>query len=134
MGRIVIGVIVGFIVWSIVWVGSEQTLGRFWAEFGAHSIEAEKALTNNTALDTSPTIAFVNLIRSFLTSMIAGYLAALTAGEYKRSTMILGVILIAVGIAVEYFFWNLAPAWYHILFVLFLLPMTVLGGRLRRAS
>ncbi len=134
MGRIIIGVVVGFIVWSIVWVGSEQTLGRFWTEFGTHTLEAEKALTNNTSLETSSAIAVANLIRSFLTSIIAGYLAALAAGEYKRSTMILGVILVAVGIAVEYMFWNLAPAWYHILFVLFLLPMTILGGRMRRAS
>lgn len=134
MGRTIIGVVVGFIVWSIVWVGGEQTLGRFWPEFGAHSIEAEKAFTNGTALETSSTIAVVNLVRSFLTSLIGGYLAALVAGEYKRSTMILGFILIAVGIAVEYFFWNLAPAWYHILFILFLLPMTILGGRLRRSE
>ena len=134
MVRIILGVIVGFIVWSIVWVGSEQTLGRFWPEFGTHSLDAEKALTNNTALETSPVIAFANLIRSFLTSIIAGYLAALVAGEFKKSTMILGVILVAVGIAVEYMFWNLAPAWYHVLFVLFLLPMTILGGRLRRTS
>ncbi len=134
MVRIILGVIAGFIVWSIVWVGSEQTLGRFWAEFGTHSLEAEKALTNNTALDTSPIIAIANLIRSFLTSIIAGYLAALVAGEFKKSTMILGVILLAVGVTVEYMFWNLAPVWYHVLFVLFLLPMTILGGRLRRAS
>jgi len=134
MGRIIIGVVVGFIVWSIVWVGSEQTLGRFWTDFGTHSLEAEKAFTNGTPLETNSTIAIANLIRSFVTSMIAGYLAALAAGEFKRSTMILGVILIAVGVAVEYLFWNLAPAWYHILFVLFLLPMTMLGGRLRRTS
>ena len=134
MGRIILGVIVGFIVWSIVWVGGEQTLGNFWPAFGTHSMDAEKAFTNGTALDPNPTIAVANLIRSFLTSIIAGYLAALVAGEYKRSTMILGVILVAVGIAVEYMFWNIAPAWYHVLFVLFLLPMTILGGRLRRSS
>lgn len=134
MVRTILGVIVGFFVWSIVWVGSEQMLGRFWAEYGAHSLNAEKAFTNGTALDSSPVIAIVNLIRSFFTSIIAGYLAALVAGEFKRSTMILGVILFAVGVAVEYMFWNLAPAWYHVLFVLFLLPMTILGGRLRRTS
>jgi len=134
MVRVILGVIVGFIVWSIVWVGSEQTLGRFWGEYGAHSLNAEKAFLNGTTLETSPVIAIVNLIRSFLTSIIAGYMAALVAGEYKRTTMVLGIILLVVGIAVEYFFWNLAPAWYHILFVLFLLPMTIVGGKLRRAN
>jgi len=134
MVRIILGVIVGFIVWSVVWVGSEPTLAKFWPEYANHSMDAEKALTNGTPLETSAVIALANLIRSFLTSLIAGYLAALAAGEYKRSTMILGVILVAVGIAVEYMFWNVAPAWYHVLFVLFLMPMTILGGRMRRSQ
>ena len=134
MGRIILGVIAGFIAWSIVWVGSEQTLAAVWGDFGNHSRDAERALTNGTALETSPMIAAVNLIRSILTSVIAGYIAALVAGEYRRSTMILGIILVLVGVAVEYMFWNLAPVWYHVLFVLLLFPMTMLGGRLRRTS
>ena len=134
MIRILLGIIVGFIVWSIVWVGGEQTLGKFWADFGNHSIAAERAFTNGTALDDGPLFALVNLIRSFFTSIISGYMAALVAGEYKRSTMILGVLLVVVGVAVEYMFWNVAPIWYHILFVLFLIPMTIVGGKLRRSS
>ncbi len=134
MGRIILGVIVGFVVWSIVWVGGEQTLANFWADYGNHSREAEKAFVNGTALQSSTTIVLVNLARSFITSLIAGYMTALVAGEYKKSTMVLGIILVLVGVAVEYMFWNIAPAWYHILFVLFLLPMTVVGGKLRRAN
>lgn len=135
MVRIILGIIVGFVVWSIVWVGSEATLIRFSPDwFGKHSVDAEKAFMNARTLDSDPLIPVVNLVRSFITSLMAGYITALVAGEYKRPTMILGVILIAVGVFIEYTFWNLAPAWYHILFVLFLLPMTVLGGRLRRSN
>ena len=134
MGRIILGVIAGFIAWSIVWLGSDKTLGSVWSDFGAYSLAAEKALTNGTALESNPMIAAVNLIRSILTSVIAGYIAALVAGEYRRSTMILGVVLVLVGIAVEYMIWNVAPVWYHFLFVLLLFPMTVFGGRLRRAN
>jgi hypothetical protein len=132
--RIVLGVVAGFIAWSVVWVGSEGVLGRLWADYAAHSIAAERAFVNGEALNSSPIIAMVNLVRSFLTSIIGGYIAALVAGEYRRVTMILGIILIAVGMGVEYMFWNLAPAWYHIIFVLMLYPMTVLGGRLRRSN
>ncbi len=134
MLRIILGVIVGFIIWSIVWVGGEQALASLWTDFGNHSREAEKAVTNGTALEPNAIFAVVNLLRSFLTSMIAGYMTALVAGEFKRSTMVLGLILLAVGVAVEYMFWNVAPAWYHILFVIFLIPMTILGGRLRRSN
>lgn len=135
MVRIILGVIAGFVVWSIFWIGSEALLIQISpAWYGKHYSAAETALMQGTKLETELLINIVNLIRSFLTSMAAGYIAALVAGEYRRSTMVLGVILIAVGIAVEYMFWNLAPAWYHVLFVLFLLPMTILGGRLRRPS
>ena len=114
MGRIIIGIIVGFI--------------------GAHSLAAEKALVNGTVVESSIAIVLVNLVRSFITSIIAGYMTALVAGEYKKSTMVLGIILVLVGVAVEYMFWDVAPAWYHILFVLFLLPMTIVGGKLRRSN
>ena len=137
MIRIIAGVIVGFIVWSIVWVGSEALLASISPNWlGKHSLDAQKALAAGTPLESAgdATIAIINLIRSFVTSLIGGYMAALVAGEYKRSTMALGIILLAVGVAVEYMFWNLAPAWYHIIFVLALIPMTIVGGRLRRSS
>jgi hypothetical protein len=134
MGRIILGVIAGFVVWSIVWVGSAQVLGAVWPEYSEYNLRAERAIANGESLDTSWMIALVNLIRSFITSILAGYMAALVAGEYGRTTLALGVILVLVGIGVEYGTWNLAPAWYHILFVLFLLPMTVLGGKLRRPN
>ena len=103
---------------------------------GKHSLEAQTALTAGTPLASANDagIAIINLLRSFVTSIIAGYMAALVAGEYKRSTMGLGIILLLVGIAIEYMFWNLAPAWYHVIFVLGLIPMTILGGRFRRSS
>ncbi len=135
MVKVIFGIIAGFIVWSIVWVGGDATFANFspgW--YAKHSAAAELALANGTTLASDPLISVVNLGRSFLTSIIAGYMAALVAGEYKKSTMILGVILVAVGIAVEFLMWNIAPVWYHVLFVLFLLPMTILGGRLRRSN
>ncbi len=135
MIRIILGIIVGFVVWSIVWVGSDRLLTVMspgW--LGKHAAEAERAIASGASMVTDPLIAVINLIRSFITSIIAGYIAALVAGEYQRSTLILGVILLAFGIMVQYMAWNLAPAWYHILFLLFLIPMTILGGRLRRSS
>jgi hypothetical protein len=135
MVRIILGVIVGFIVWSIVWVGSDQvlqTMSPGW--FGAYSQGAEKSMLNGTEFVPDATIALISLLRSFLTSILAGLVAAMVAGERRRSTMVLGVLLLVVGLAVEIFTWRLAPAWYHILFLLFLVPMTILGGRLKPSA
>lgn len=135
MIKIILGIIAGFIVWSIVWVGGDATLANFSPDwYQKHRSAAELAIENGTTISSGALISVVNLGRSFLTSILAGYMAALVAGEYKKSTMILGIILVAVGIVVEYLMWNVAPVWYHVLFVLFLLPMTTLGGRLRRSN
>lgn len=130
--RVALGVIVGFIVWTIVWIGGDQTLRGLWPDFNVHMLAAERAMVNNEAFTGNTLIEIVNLLRSFITSILAGYMAALVAGEYGKTTMILGVILIIVGIMFQYMAWNLAPAWYHIVFILGLMPMTILGGKLRR--
>lgn len=135
MVRTILGVIVGFIVWSILWVGGDAILASLspgW--IGAYSLDAERALVNNTELTHDNGIAAIHLLRSFVTSIVAGYLAALVAGESRRTTLVLGIILLVVGAAVEIFAWRLAPAWYHIIFLAAIIPMTILGGKLRRSS
>ena len=134
--KIILGIIVGFVVWSIVWVGGEaflaSTISPDW--IGQYSREAEKALFNNEPMKHDNAIALIHLIRSIFTSIIAGYMCALVAGEFKRSTLILGIILLAVGLMVQIMAWAVFPVWYHILFLLLLIPMTMLGGKLRRSS
>jgi hypothetical protein len=135
MVRIILGVIAGFVAWSIVWVGGESMLASVspgW--LGQYSIDAQRSLADGSAFTPDPMIAVIYLIRCIVTSVIGGYIAALVAGEYKRSTMILGIILVFVGLVVEILAWSIAPAWYHILFIILLYPMTVLGGRLRRSN
>ncbi len=135
MIRIILGVFVGFVVWFIVWVGAEQVLGSLTPNwFGTYLHDVELALGNGTPLVTDPTIAVANLFRGFLTSILAGYVAALVAGENRRSTVILGSLLAVAGIAIALMAWNLVLVWYFCLFVLSLIPMTILGGRLRRSN
>ena len=135
MVRIILGVIVGFMVWSIVWVGGQSTISALSPDwYGANIAAGQKAMAEGSSIMMDTGTALVNLALSIAASFIAGYMCALAAGEYRRSTMALGIILIIVGVVVEFMFWNVAPAWYHILFVLLLYPITVIGGRLRRPN
>jgi len=133
MVKIVLGVIAGFVAWSILWVGSDQVLmtaSPNW--YGAHQLGFEKAITNGESFTADTTILVMHLVRSAIVSIMSGFLAAFIAGENRRAPMILGVALLLVGIAVEAYAWNYAPAWYHVLFVLLLIPMTMLGGKLKQ--
>lgn len=135
MLKIVLGVVAGFVAWSILWVGSDQVLmmaSPNW--YGAHQLGFEKAVTNQEPFSADSTILIMHLFRNAIISIMSGFLAAFVAGENKKSPLGLGIILLIVGVLVEAMAWNYAPAWYHIVFVVLLVPMTIIGGKLKQAS
>jgi len=134
MIRIILGVLVGFIVWSILWVGSDQVLVSTLGWYRDHQLGFQKAMFNGEPFQASTTVLIMNLVRSVIVSLISGYLAALVAGENKRSPLILGIILLLFGIMVEAIAWRYLPIWYHFLFLFLLIPVTIAGGKLRSAN
>ena len=131
MVRIILGIVVGFIAWSILWLGSEQIMMSAWRDYAGHKFEFDKAMENQTSFPANTTILIVDLIRSVIISLMAGFLAAFVANENKKTNLGLGVLLLAFGIFVQVMAWNYLPFWYHLLFLLLLVPVTIAGGKLR---
>lgn len=135
MLRIILGVIAGFVAWSILWIGSDQMLHMFspvW--YGVQKNAMALAVANGEAYSAESLVVIIDLVRSIIASVIAGYLAALAAGENRRTPLVLGAILLAVGVAVQVHVWNVYPAWFHILFLILLIPMTILGGKMKTTA
>ncbi|HRJ87254.1 MAG TPA: hypothetical protein PLN05_10635 [Pyrinomonadaceae bacterium] len=133
MVKIILAVIGGFIAWSILWIGSDQVLQSVSPDwYGAHQIGFEKAMFNKSEFSPDSTILLMHIVRSVIFSIIAGYLAALIAGENARSPMILGILLLLFGVMVQLMAWNYLPIWYHAIFLLLLVPMSVVGGKLKK--
>lgn len=133
MLRIILGVIAGFIIWSILWVGSEQVLSVVFPEWwGINQTEFEKATFNKTPFIADTTILIFNVIRGGIVSILSGFMAAVIAGENRKTTMILGILLLAFGLFVVSMTWTQIPLWYHIVFSAMLIPLTVLGGKIKR--
>jgi hypothetical protein len=133
MVRTILGVIAGFIAWSVLWLGSEKALSAIWPEWhGAHQIAFEAAVTNGSAFTADTTILLMNLVRGSIVSIVSGYLAALIVGENRRSPLILGVLLVAFGLFVVVSSWSYVPLWYHVIFTALLIPMTMVGARLKK--
>jgi len=133
MVRIVLGAIAGFIAWSIIWVGSEKALSAIWPEwYGANQVAFEAAVANGGAFTADTTILLMNIVRGSIISVLSGFLAALIAGENKRSPLILVVLLVAFGLVIVAISWRYIPLWYHIIFTALLIPMTMAGGKLRK--
>ena len=121
MLRIILGVVAGFIVWSILWVGVDAGLRAVWISYD----ESVKAMTFSSSM------LIVPLILSAIVSIVSGFVAALIAKENSKSPLILGIVLLIVGIFVQMGVWDKIPLWYHLAFWILLIPMTVLGGKLR---
>ena len=135
MIRIILGIIVGFVIWSIIWVGSDALMASFsqtW--WGAQKDAMALAVVNNDKYHSDIVITIIDLVRSVIASIMAGFLAAVVAGENRRAPLILGVILLAVGVAVQIHLWNVYPVWFHPVFWILLIPATILGGKMKQSA
>ena len=134
MGRIAVGVIGGFFAWMFAWVGSEKLLSAIWpASFGVHQAAFQAAIENGGAFTADTTLLLIHLVMVTIVSAIAGLVSVLIARESKRAPLILSFLLLAVGLMKAAMSWNYVPLWYHVAYTGLLIPMTLLGARLKAA-
>jgi hypothetical protein len=134
MVRIVLGVIAGFFSWAIVWFGSEKILSAIWPAFGAHQAAFQAAIENGGQFTANTTFLLIHIVLGSIVSVMSGFLAALIAGENKRAPLVLGFLLVALGLLKVVMSWPYVPIWYHIIFTAILLPMTIMGGKLKTTT
>jgi uncharacterized membrane protein (DUF485 family) len=132
MLRVILGAIAGFVVWSILWVGSDAVFMAVSSSYKEYLEGFNNALMNKQPFEINSTILFLTLIKSFICSVISGLVASIIAKENIKSTIILGVLLLAFGIFIQSIYWNYLPLWYHLSFLFLLIPMTILGGKLKK--
>jgi hypothetical protein len=131
MVRTILGVVAGFFAWMIVWFGFELALSAVWPEFGAHQAAFQEAIEHDGPFTPDGLILMVHVVLASIVSAVAGLAAALVAGGNKRAPFIAGILLLAVGLLKAVMSWSYVPVWYHVLFTAVLLPMTILGGKLK---
>jgi hypothetical protein len=135
MLRIILGAVAGFIVWSILWVGMGAVLSAIspgWYGKTLHEFNAAVASQTPYVLDWK--IVIWLLVQSVIVSLISGFTAAMIAKENYKSTLLLGVLLLLFGIFIQSMHWEYLPIWYHIPFLLLLIPVSLLGGKLRQSG
>lgn len=123
MLRRFIAVLAGYMIWSVLWLGYGAALR------GMAILPADE-----TVVIEGATPLFVLLIGSIVASLVAGYIVA----TIDRTTslvpvLVLGLLLLATGVFVQFQYWHLMPVWYHVIFLGQLLPVCIVGFRLRSA-
>ena len=120
MFRTILGVIVGFVAWSMAWLAGGQFVQRVFP--GA--VGADGSSSNVSYL-------LALIVLSILASLAAGFLARSTSASRKITPeLVLGVLLLIAGVGIETGYWEQLPLWYHATFLVLLFPVTLLGGRL----
>ena len=119
MLRAILGAIVGYAVWTALWLGTNQV---------AFAAEAEAAQAGEAITEVGPLSAILAL--SVVCSLFAGFVAAkIGRARARNAAWICGVLLLATGIGVQMSSWDLMPVWYHVAFLALLLPVTLFGAR-----
>ena len=132
MLRIGLGAIVGFFAWAVVWFGIEQGLSAVLPEwYGAPQRAFQDAVENGGQFGAETRLLLAHLVIGSIVSIIAGFVSVLVAGENKRAPLVLGLLLLGLGLLKAVISWPYVPIWYHAMFTAILLPMAVLGGKLK---
>lgn len=118
----VLAVVAGFLVWSVVFVGGEQV---------TKAIAPQWAAAPDATYVGSIPILLTYLLRSIVASVASGFVASLISKDNNRIPFILAIVLLIVGVLVQVSAWTLLPVWYHLVFLALLVPMTMLGARLK---
>jgi hypothetical protein len=115
-------------------VGSDAIFSMISPDWGKTSADFREAVANKTPYTLGSAVLIALLVKSLLVSAISGFVTAVIARENVKSALVLGILLLLFGIFVQATHWNYMPLWYHIPFLLLLIPMTVLGGMLKKPS
>jgi hypothetical protein len=124
VGRCIVGVVVGIVVWVIIATVGNVGLRLSWPAYAA----AEAPMQFDLAM------MIARLILGAVSSLGAGLAVARITKGNTRAAVILGVVLTAIFVPVHYRLWDKFPIWYHVAFLVSLLPLTMLGANLVRPS
>ena len=123
MGKQIVGVVVGLMVWLAAAVVAGVVLRSLWPEYVAASGEMSFTLPMKLA----------RLSIGALATLAAGAVTVLIGRSSWRS-MITGALLLLIFIPEHISLWDKFPIWYHLTFLTSLVPLTVVGGRVAGAE
>jgi hypothetical protein len=120
MVRAFLAVVVGYLVWTALWLGGNA------AFFG----EAARVVDAGVPFTAAGPLAGL-LAQSVVCSIAAGLAAAAIAKQRARAAvLVLAALLLATGVLVQIGVWPFMPVWYHLTFLALIVPASILGGRL----
>ena len=117
-------VIAALVTWFLVATVLNLALRAWWP----HYHEAE------TAFNFSVAMKLARLVLGAISSLAAGFVAAWIGRVRMRAAVLTGIVLLGLFIPGHYRIWDKFPVWYHLTFLVSLLPLTLLGAALNHRA
>ena len=117
-------VIAALVTWIFVATVLNLALRASWP----HYHEAE------TAFNFTFAMKLARLVLGATSSLGAGFVAAWIGKGQMRAATLTGIVLLGLFVPNHYLLWDKFPVWYHLTFLVSLLPLTLLGAALNRRT
>jgi len=124
MWRMVASIVAGLVAWVVI--VTILNFGLRAAIPGYHAAEA--------TLQFTLAMKVGRLIEAALTSLAAGAVIGWIDPSRRWTPWVVGAIVLAAFLPVHVKLWNSFPAWYHVSFLVPLVPLVVIGAALVRGS
>lgn len=124
MWRTIGAIVAGLVAWAVVVTVLNFGL-RLWLP---GYVEVEHALTFTLSMKIA------RLAIAAVTSVVSGAIVRLVAPANEWAPWVVGAVVLLLFLPSHVYLWNRFPIWYHLTFLLTLVPLVVLGARLARAS
>ena len=124
MAKTILGVAAGLLAWVGLVSIAGLMLRATWRDYAAVA---------DSMTFTLPML-IARLTISAVTLLAAARVTTLIAPRATIATILLGAILVAAFVPIHIGIWDRFPVWYHLTFLLTLVPLCVMGGRLGRRA
>lgn len=114
----------GLFAWVVISSVGDRLLRMGWPAYAA----------------AEPTFAFTlgmmwtRLLLGAVSTLASGFVAGYICERDRGTVLVLGVFLLLLFLPVHYGLWTRFPVWYHLTFLVSLVPLTWLGAKMRRAD
>lgn len=120
MGRTFGAIVAGLLAFVVVAVTCWFAAHTGWPAYAV--VEKPLAFT----LDMQITRLAVGMIATLATGAVASWLDR----GVMRTVLITGIALLVISLVDHYYVWDQYPVWYHLVYLGYLLPLTLLGAQL----
>lgn len=121
MLRNALSIVLGYAFWTGLWLGGNALM---------FSAASEQMAAEEGIHELGTLLGVLGL--SVVCSLCAGFVTAKVALGKTMPVTMMAFLLLVTGIMVQRMVWDLMPLWYHVFFLLLLLPMVRVGARLSK--